>query len=1236
MSMKRSDENGFFATGNLSLKQQWRRTMKRFLLIACVFLIVMTFSFIPAHSGDRAPGARGPVGMKNCEMTLPRPDKNRTMVPNDLRRPVFSRAKAGSIRGGSESVPQPESLCDRDYEWMGGEAWTGDSNGTAYVWGAGGNLYFSSASDPDNALEIWWGDIPLRVRIHNSMAYVFCYYCTYVFDVTDPINPSFLAYAPGFYSSYSDAIPTPDDNYLILTGLFNGYGYVWDIADFEMKWTFSSPIGGLYIPMCIPEDSVSQGNTLIVGDWGESYYDFWDISDLGCSPPTFIGQIFNATTMYPSGAYDTGNIIYKYPYLYGNYEPWQHYNPWVSPYFGGSDPDETCWISVYHMPDISVPSNNFLIKEFTDDYDVVSMKDSGTAVMLANYQGRVALYNDQLANLISEGFFGPSTSFATYDAGYWAGAGVSACGPGGARFFDAGLSETSHYGTGGYAYDVVPMGDYIYVPSGSAGLAILDNSDPTNPVTLSFLEPDNVNFSEVRFVSVSGDGNFCYISDGSGSVWVVNTSNKAAPFLVSPSTPYTASAGTVRKLSAAGDFLAVGTTASVDLVDATSDPVVPVMLDTRTITGGVTGIAQFTHSAFPGQSFLGVASPDSFHTFFLNGGTFSDDSSLGGFANISGVVAANDTAYLIGSTNADIHPVSISGPLPFTLSTVGTTVLNIGWSWGTNPSPPLITKLSEGTLAASGDHTTTGYPAVFLISIANPLAPVLMPSGQAGTMPMNYLTGLRAYGNMVYYATDNFGVGALTLEPDYDMPQVVNPPGITVAPIYYNNGGVLYIQKTVNVSVSVMDPTSAITRVRFEFYDGSRWRTIGQKTNSTPAGTVGTYTYAWDTTKWTYGNGDGPIRVQVEDSGCNITTMNSVDYYHINTPPWYDIVWDAGCNAPSGSGSCFPPAASWIVCGDFCFTIWGFANSLNLVSDGSTDYVSQIAYAVDGAWILVDIPTDGPNPLPLCIDTTLLSDGVHTLTVRLTDNCSIQGFKDSTGKSSWSFTVDNHGPQVFITSPLSGTSVGGSTVHIAAHPYNELAVRPVSQVNFYIDPSNLNDPLTGTLIGSSTTKDGNGDFSFEWDSRSFPLGQHIIIALAWEDSVCSCGPFKTPPGMFNLILVEEIPPEIATGSSGTNAQAWSEDKITQSWPSEPTATGGYRLYRGIISQLPSLLTTDQDSCLKYEGTDTSVDLSADDPSAVEGRLYWYLVTAYNGAGEGPAGNGTAGSRIVNSTGTCIP
>ncbi len=129
-----------------------------------------------------------------------------------------------------------------------------------------------------------------------------------------------------------------------------------------------------------------------------------------------------------------------------------------------------------------------------------------------------------------------------------------------------------------------------------------------------------------------------------------------------------------------------------------------------------------------------------------------------------------------------------------------------------------------------------------------------------------------------------------------------------------------------------------------------------------------------------------------------------------------------------------------------------------------------------------------------------------------------------------------------------------------------------------------------------------------------------VNGTCWIDS---------PPMSGTDAFSASVPPEIATGTSQSDAQMWSEDKSTQSWPLEATGTG-YKLYRGILEDLQYLLTADNDSCIRYEGGNTSIELSTDDPQALPGRLYWYLVTATNGAGEGPSGNG----RIVNSPGNC--
>ncbi|HNQ79018.1 MAG TPA: hypothetical protein PKJ37_07710 [Acidobacteriota bacterium] len=106
------------------------------------------------------------------------------------------------------------------------------------------------------------------------------------------------------------------------------------------------------------------------------------------------------------------------------------------------------------------------------------------------------------------------------------------------------------------------------------------------------------------------------------------------------------------------------------------------------------------------------------------------------------------------------------------------------------------------------------------------------------------------------------------------------------------------------------------------------------------------------------------------------------------------------------------------------------------------------------------------------------------------------------------------------------------------------------------------------------------------------------------------------------------PPEIAAGLSESDALLCSADKTTFNWPSFFGATG-YRLYRGTPADLANLPGGAVDnSCLKYDGASTSMDLSGDTPTS--GSFFWYLVTACNGSGEGPAGTG----RIINSSGGC--
>ncbi|HKZ76466.1 MAG TPA: proprotein convertase P-domain-containing protein, partial [Actinomycetota bacterium] len=88
---------------------------------------------------------------------------------------------------------------------------------------------------------------------------------------------------------------------------------------------------------------------------------------------------------------------------------------------------------------------------------------------------------------------------------------------------------------------------------------------------------------------------------------------------------------------------------------------------------------------------------------------------------------------------------------------------------------------------------------------------------------------------------------------------------------------------------------------------------------------------------------------------------------------------------------------------------------------------------------------------------------------------------------------------------------------------------------------------------------------------------------------------------------------------------------TLEWGPVATATG-YRVYRGVRSDLPRLYTTDPDSCLRTTSASTSMSGLGETPPASD--FSWWLVRAANGVGEGPAGSGTPGPRIHDSAGAC--
>ena len=138
---------------------------------------------------------------------------------------------------------------------------------------------------------------------------------------------------------------------------------------------------------------------------------------------------------------------------------------------------------------------------------------------------------------------------------------------------------------------------------------------------------------------------------------------------------------------------------------------------------------------------------------------------------------------------------------------------------------------------------------------------------------------------------------------------------------------------------------------------------------------------------------------------------------------------------------------------------------------------------------------------------------------------------------------------------------------------------------------------------------------------------HNYKVVSYYSGEPTCGP-NDSNAVSAIDQCSSVPNELALGATLSDAQIWSSDKTTQSWPSYTGATG-YRLYRGTPADLANLPAGTTNSCKRYDGTNTSIDLSGDAPPA--DSFYWYLVTVYNGNGEGPAGSG----RIIKSSGTCL-
>jgi hypothetical protein len=111
-----------------------------------------------------------------------------------------------------------------------------------------------------------------------------------------------------------------------------------------------------------------------------------------------------------------------------------------------------------------------------------------------------------------------------------------------------------------------------------------------------------------------------------------------------------------------------------------------------------------------------------------------------------------------------------------------------------------------------------------------------------------------------------------------------------------------------------------------------------------------------------------------------------------------------------------------------------------------------------------------------------------------------------------------------------------------------------------------------------------------------------------------------------------LPPGETGGTPATHVKWIAGTTYSMEWGATPD-TDHYHLYRGTPAQLVELLDSDVDSCRLLDDLLTPACTGLTEVPA-SGSFFWYLVTAWNAYGEGPAGNGSGGERVRNSTESC--
>ena len=153
----------------------------------------------------------------------------------------------------------------------------------------------------------------------------------------------------------------------------------------------------------------------------------------------------------------------------------------------------------------------------------------------------------------------------------------------------------------------------------------------------------------------------------------------------------------------------------------------------------------------------------------------------------------------------------------------------------------------------------------------------------------------------------------------------------------------------------------------------------------------------------------------------------------------------------------------------------------------------------------VDSETTITVPTPYTgyqLDTTGLTNGVHSMVVRATDSLG------RVGTATISFTVANQGPSVQITDPIAGSTLSGN-VTVNSTVTLGLDSSPISQVVFSVD---------GTTVQTKTSS----PYNFGFDTIPYANGAHSLEVRA-TDASANSGSHTISVSFANGIIVTNPP-----------------------------------------------------------------------------------------------------------------